>query len=355
MGLPSDARVLDNLASTTADQIYREMSDQFFPTNPLVMRLLQLEKSKGGGNGKFIKERGAGVQIKEGIIYAGIPGDSYDDADTFNSDDHEFLTQFKWPWRHVYVPINANGVQIAQNSGNDEVQFFDLLELTVQNAFNSLLDIYGYKIFGTKKNTDGTVSVNSAISAKDPDGIYNALDTAVHHSPTYAVYGGLTRSEVHGDPGFAANANVVDAGNAPLSKPLLQHGYSTCVFNKKHPSIGICRRDLWNQLWERVETTDRNTAGGLLREAGFETIRFNGAEVTPDDHQAPGVFDWLTPEDWRLWVLEGRDLVRRASIYGMDAFPLPLQDRTVDQLVLSSNLVCAGPRTQCRILNIRQG
>src|ERR1019366_1513290 len=115
MALPIDIRVLNNLASTTMDEIWGEMSDQFYPTNPLVMRLLQLEKTKGGGNGKFIKVRGAGCKIRETIIYAGIHGDSYDDSDTFSSNLAEFMTQYEWRWHHVYVPVNFNALDVAMN------------------------------------------------------------------------------------------------------------------------------------------------------------------------------------------------------------------------------------------------
>lgn len=352
MALPTDVRLLDNLASTTLDEIYGEMSDQYFTTNPLVMRLLQLERARGGGTGKFIKQRGAGVKIRETIIYNKIPGDSYDDSDTFDSTEHEFMTQYEFFWKHCYIPVNFNAIKVAQNAGNDEVQFFDLVQATAENAFNSLLDLYGYKIYGTTTQADGTVIVNPAISAKDPDGLYNALDTALNHVPTYPVYGGIVRTAVYGDAGFAANANVIDAGGAPLSIPLLQQGYSACVFNQMHPDIGLTTRSLWNELYERAQAADRNPPGPL-RDVGFETIRFNGAEVVPDDHQIPGVFDWITAEAWRLWILEGRDLVRRAKTYGFDqGFPLPLQDRTVDQLVLSSNLICPGPRYQAHIINI---
>ena len=356
MGLPTNSQLLDNLATSTYDERLNELADEFFPTNPLVMRLLQLENARGGGSGKFIKERGAGVQIQEPIIYNGIPGDSYDavGGPDFDAGEHEFMTMFRFLWKHCYVPVNLNAIKIAQNSGGDETQFFDLAEATADTAFNSLLDLYGYKVYGSKKNADGTVSPNTNILPRDPDGLYNALDTALNHSPTYATYGGITRSATYGDPGFAANCNLIDADSAPLSFPLLQNGYSQCVFNKKHPEIGLCRRDLWNQVWERAQAADRN-APGPLRDVGFETIKFNGAEIIPDDHQLPGVFDWLTPEDWRLWILEGRDMIRRSSIYGMNGFPLPLQDRTVDQLVLSSDLVCAGPRYQAHIINIAQG
>lgn len=357
MGLPSDLQLLDNLGSTTMDQIFGEMTDQFFPTNALVLRLLQLEKARGGGAGKFVKERGAGIAIRETIIYNSIPGDSYDDATTFDASEHEFMTQFRFPWKHCYVPINFNAIKVAQNAGNNEVQFFDLVEATAENAYNSLLDMFGYKIYGTTKSAAGVVSATASIPARDPDGLYNALDTNIAGTATYTTYGGITRAAstaAAGDPGFAANSNIIDAGGAPLTLPLLQQGYSLCVFNRSHPDVGISDRAIWNQIWERVQAQDRNPPGPL-REAGFETIRFNGAEVIPDDHALPQTFYWLTAEAWRLWILEGRDMVRRASKYNMPGgFPLPTQDRTVDQLVLSANLICPGPRFQCQIRNIAE-
>jgi hypothetical protein len=354
MSLPTDITVLDNLGSTTIDEWFRDhITENTFGTNPLVMRLLQLEKSQGGGVGKWVKLRGAGIKIREVITYAEIPSASYDDSSTFDTDEHEFISGLRFNWKGAYSPINFNAMKVAQNAGNDETQFFSLTESTAETAFNSLLDRMGYQFHGTIKQSDGTVITNPSILAKDWDGLYNALDKV---GGTYGTYGGITRSATYGDVGFAINANVINAADAPLTKPLLQNGYSQCVFNKVHPDVGLCRRDLWNQLWERVEAQDRNTAGGPLREAGFETIKFNGAEVVPDDHAVPGTFKWLTAEAWHLWLLEGRDMVRRAKTYGFEGgFPLPTQDRTVDQLIINGNLVCSSPRLQCNIYGIKQG
>lgn len=348
MGLPSDVTLLNNLATTTLEERLADIQDNFFTTNALIAKLFNLY----GKGLDVIKQRGGGVKIVEPILYRSIPSGSYDGNDTFDTDKHEFLTALQFNWRRIYTPINFDAQELAQNSANDEVQFLSLVDATADAAYMSLLDALGFMIYGSQQTAAGVVQTNPAISPKDWDGLYNALDTA---GGTYTTYGGIVRSATLNDPGYAINANIINAANAPLTKSLLQQGYNAAVFNNSKPDIGICRRDLYNQLWERTEAQDRNPPGPL-RDVGFDTIRFNGAEVVADDHQLPGVFDWLTAEAWRLWLMEGRDMVRRAKIYGFDdrGFPVHNQDKFVDQLICSGNLVCASPRLQTHIYGIKQ-
>lgn len=347
MGLPSDVQLLNNLATTTLEERLADIQDNFFTTNALVAKLFYLY----GKGLDVLKERGGGVKIVEPILYRNIPSAFYDGNDTFNTSKHEFLTALQFQWKRAYTPINFDAQELAQNSANDEVQFLSLVDATADAAYMSLLDLLGYCIYGTTLNTAGTVIANpDAANAKNWDGLYNALDTS---TGTYTTYGGIPRSATLYDPGYAINAQVINAASAPLTKSILQQGYNAAVFNNSKPDIGLTTRLLYNELWERTEAQDRNPPGPL-RDVGFDTIRFNGAEVVADDHILAGNFYFLTAPSWRLWLMEGRDMVRRGKLYGFDdrGFPVFDQDKNVDQLIISGDLVCASPRLNTLITNL---
>lgn len=345
MGLPSDIQLLNNLATTTLEERLQDIQDNFFTTNALVAKLFHLY----GKGLDVLKERGGGVKIVEPILYRNIPSETYDGNSTFNTAKHEFLTALQFQWRRAYTPVNFDAQELAQNAANDEVQFLSLVDATADAAYMSLLDLLGYQFYGTTQNTSGTVIVNPAITGTDWDGLYNALDVS---TGTYTTYGGIQRSATLGDPGYAINAQVFNEASAPLTKAALQQAYNACVFNNSKPDIGLTTRLLYNELWERTEAQDRNPPGPL-RDVGFDTIRFNGAEVVADDHIEAGTFYWLTAPSWRLWLMEGRDMVRRAKLYGFDdrGFPVHNQDKFVDQLIISGNLVCASPRLNAKMVS----
>lgn len=345
MGLPSDIQLLNNLATTTLEERLQDIQDNFFTTNALIAKLFHLY----GKGLDVLKERGGGVKIVEPILYKNIPSASYDGNDTFDTDKHEFLTALQFNWRRAYTPVNFDAQELAQNAANDEVQFLSLVDATADAAYMSLLDLLGFMIYGTTQNAAGTV-ISAVVGPKDWDGLYNAIDTS---TGTYTTYGGITRSATLGDPGYAINGQVINAASAPLTKAILQQGYNACVFNNSKPDIGLTTRLLYNELWERTEAQDRNPPGPL-RDVGFDTIRFNGAEVVADDHILAGNFYWITAPSWRLWLMEGRDMVRRAKLYGFDdrGFPVHNQDKFVDQLIISGNLVCASPRLNAVITSL---
>ena len=356
--LPTDPRLLNTLLTTTLDEILEVITDNFFDTNPLWMRLLQRNEA-----GEQTIRRG-GAEIKVPILYDEMPAYSYGADQTFGTAKREFLTPMQFQWKRVAAECNFDAQEVAQNAAAGGHQLFDLVQTTARNSWMSLMNLMGYQIYGSAKNkgtgpvpafigTTPAVGVVGRVtpSATDWDGFYNGIDNS---TGTFTTYGGLTRvAGPIGSPGAAINAQVVSAQGQPASLSLLQLAMGKAVFDQERPDLMVTTQDTWNDIWNRVQPQDRN-APGPLRDVGFTTINLNGMEMLVDSHVVPGDAWMLNTRYIRLYLMEGRDFVRRARAegYGERGFPVPNQDKYIDQIICSGNLCVPGPRFHVHVTDL---
>lgn len=329
MALPVDNRAFNNLLATTIDAKLEQITDDFFSRNALIMRLLQRADS-----GETTVRYEGGAEIRSTILYNSLPANSYGPATTFFTGETEFLTDLVFQWKRAYAPINIDNLKIRQNMGPARV--INYVEALVKNAVMSLKDFMGTMIFG-----DGTGN-----GGLNWDGLANAIDDG----NTYSTYGGITRNSTAGDPGNVIKGFVNSTGG-PLSLTMLQNAFGSVTFDDAKPDLIVTTQTLWNALWSRVQPQDRN-APGPLRDVGFETIRFNGAEVVVDDHCPAGFVYLLNTQFIELWLMEGMDFVRRGQDFGPNGFPVYNQDFFVDQIVVYGDLIVPGPKYSAKLTGV---
>ena len=333
MALPTDGRSFNNLVVSTLDDIYDSIYDGFFTTNAAFERLYQRDKTDPGTVIKF----GGGGEIKIPILYNAPTATSYSTGDTADTTETEIVTYAVFQWKQAWAPINISGLKLAQNRGGSETELFDLIELIAEASFDSLADLMGTMLYG-----DGTGN-----SGKNWDGLKNGVSVA----SLYSTYGGITRSSTVGDPGNAINGQVNTTGGV-MGKSLLQNSFGAATFNRAYPDLILCQQAQWDEMWERVEAADRN-APGPLRDVGFNTIRFNGAEIVADSHVPSGTVWGLNTKYVKMNFLDGHDFVRRSAVEGFtEGFPVFNQDMKVDQLIAYGDFTVPGPRYSFQIQNV---
>jgi hypothetical protein len=86
---------------------------------------------------------------------------------------------------------------------------------------------------------------------------------------------------------------------------------------------------------------------------GFNTIRFNGAEVVADSKVPSGTTWLLNTAFTKMNFLDGHDFVRRSTLkgFGETGFPVPNQDMNLDQLIAYGNFT-GMPRYSGQIQNV---
>lgn len=322
MALPTDGRSINNILSTTLDAKLPRITENFFNTNAFVQRLLQRADA-----GEATVRYDGGAEIRSTIIYNGLPAGSYGKGTTFGTNFTEFLTDLQFQWKRIRAEINVDHMDVRKNMGS-AAQIMNYVEVLAKNAIMSLKDELGTELF-----SDGTGN-----SSLNWDGLLNG----VSDSTQYATYGGITRNTTTGDPGNAINS-YFNSTATTFSLSDVNTAYGKVRFDDAKVDLIITTQTLWNKFWERVQPADRN-APGPLREVGFETIRFNGAEVVVDSHCPSGVIYGLNTAFIELWLMEGCDFVRRGSDFGPNGFPVFNQDAFVDQIIVYGNFIVPGPR-----------
>ncbi len=326
MALPIDGRAFNNLISTTIDAKLERLVDNFFGRNALILRLLQRQAA-----GEATVRYEGGAEIRSTILYNQLPANSYGAGSTFFTGETEFMTDLVFQWHRAYAPINIDNLKLRQNMGPARV--INYVEALVKNAVMSLKQKLGAMLYG-----DGTGN-----NGLDWDGLGAAVATT-------GTYGGITRNSTVGDPGNAIKASV-NAVGGPVSLAMLQNSFGNVTFDDAKPDLIVTTQTIWNAIWNRVQPQDRN-APGPLRDVGFETIRFNGAEIVVDDNCPTGNVYLLNTGFIELWLMEGMDFVRRGQDFGPNGFPVYNQDYFVDQIVVYGDLVVPGPRFQGLIQNV---
>lgn len=347
MALPVDNRAIGNFITTTADKVLGYITDNFFNTNAVWQKLYQ----RYNDGEDTIDDSGAEIRVP--IIYAGVKAGSYGQGFTFPTAPSEFLTDMQFQYRRTYAAINFDGGEIAINAAAGINRLFNLVEVTIKNAWMTLTDLMGYQIFSTQLDPVTGVTIAAIPGPNDWDGLYNGVDTV---GGTYGTYGGITRVATPGTPGGAINANVINAQANPISKSIIQLACGRATFNNEKPDLIALEQAQWNALWDRVEPADRNPPGPL-RDVGFDTMRFSGggAEIVADSHVLPTEVWVLNTRMLKLFLMPGRDFVRRATAEGFSekGFPVPNQDANIDQLIAMGNLTVPGPRFQSKITNLK--
>lgn len=329
MALPTDGRSINNILSTTLDAKLPRLTENFFGTNAFVQRLLQRAEA-----GESTVKYDGGAEIRSPIIYNGLPASSYGKGDTFGTAFTEFMTDLQFQWKRMKAEINVDHMDVRKNMGS-AAQILNYVEVLAKNAVMSLKNEMGNELFG-----DGTGN-----NSKNWDGLLNAIDAGAN----YATYGGITRNSTVGDPGNAINAYFNSTATA-FSLSDVNNAYGQVRFDDAKVDLIITTQTLWNKFWERVQPADRN-APGPLREVGFETIRFNGAEIVVDSHCPSGSIFGLNTAFIELWLMEGVDFVRRGADFGPNGFPVFNQDAFVDQLIVYGNFIVPGPRFNFQLTN----
>jgi hypothetical protein len=242
------------------------------------------------------------------------------------------MTAMVFQWKRAYAPINVDALDLAKNQGS-MVQIIKYSEALAQNAAMSLADNLDSQFFG---NGTGNNGLNF-------DGLGNGIAST-------GTYGGITRSNTTGDPGSTINSYVNSTGG-PFSFSMMNQAFAQVTFGKIRPDLILTTLPIWQSWWARSQPSERNQPGPL-REIGFETIRFNGAEVIVDDYCPSGYVYFLNTDFIQLWIMKGYDFVRRGAKISPNGFPVYNQDAFIDQLILYGDLIITGPRFQSLVTNV---
>lgn len=242
---------LDNLYTTTWQNMKDTVRDQIFDATPFWFWLKEKGKLKPVEGGRFLTEP-LQYAKNENVSWIGRGG-------TVSLNDFEHLTIANYPWRYLVASIVRFGVDDQQNRGKSKI--IDLMNSKLDNTQNSLIDTLETQLFGA-----------SGAASDAPDG----LQALVPDDPTTGAIGGIdpatytwwrSKAQTMTGSSFASN------GIATMRTML-----NNCRNNLRmdSPDILVSGQTPYEYYEDWFVDNALRTFDTKLAEAGFDNQKFKG-------------------------------------------------------------------------------
>ena len=263
----SGAESLLNTLSTTLNAWSADIKDNVTNNNALLYFFKKFGKLGLYGEGNVpmgsIETRGGGKQIEEDISIGtntNVGFVAYNE--TVGTDAVDVLQMAVYDWKFCYGNAVLYGSQIAMNS-ESKFRKHKLIESVVRNAEATMVNAIGAGLF----NTSDADSIDGlpALITDDGTGTVGGIATA-----TYANW---------------KNQFVnVDANPTAAQLQLaMAELYRKCTRGKSAPDLIVTTPKLYG-LFESGLTAQQRFTSPKLADAGFEALKFHGADVIFDEN-----------------------------------------------------------------------
>lgn len=312
MAVSSITYDVENIATTTLQNVRGVMADNIFKANPTVFFLL--------ANGRVELESG-GRYLEEPLVYArNNTVKSYTGYDTIDVSPTEEFTNARYSWKQFAGSISISGLEELQNSGPEAI--FNMLSKKIEVAEMSM-----------KETLDEYVHDDAA--SKDPKdflGLDNLVEDVAGGSQ--GVVGGIDR---------VANTwwrnkfrGAVDPSTLTAD---MRTFYNECSRGITHPDILVTDYNLY-ELYEEQNQDKLRLHDTRLMDVGFDNLRFKGATLLPNEACLENHMYFLNTKFIRLKLHKRRNFV-------MTRFVKPHnQDARTSQILVAGNMTLNNSRFQ---------
>lgn len=346
------------LSSLTRDKFLPVLVDNIFNSNVITFKLLKNAEKLDGGT-KIITPLEYGKNGAQGF---------YSGYDVLNTTPSDPITAAEWNWKQAYATISISGEDELKNAGDSQV--LSLLKAKMRNAEKSLKDMFGNSVFNSDETVPGygtpaTGEITGLIGAK-----FDASASADGEIPADVVSGGTNKAlvkdtiiSIDRDLGgidsddadkswwnsnvlpMGATAqtweNLITAANGTslLMKKMTQM-YGACTVDNDSPDLIVTTQVIFDAYESSLQANKRFEGTSDLADAGFQTLRFKGAEVVVDSHVPSGCMIFLNSRYLDFKVHSKRN-------FAFEDFQKPInQDSRVAKILWMGNLTCTNPRMQ---------
>lgn len=249
----------DDIFTTTLKNRSGQLADAVSNNNALLKRM----QEKGHN-----RSLTGGSKIVEELEYGQGDMSWYSGYDTITYTPKQLFTAAEYSLKLCAVPVAVSGEDMLKNSG--QFQMMDLFEKRIENAVKTMSNKMAEAVYG-----DGTASSGKAIGG---------LKLLVADTPTTGTVGGINRATA-GNEFWRNKSTTADAPlTADTIRPAMDKMYMSLTRGTDKPDLIITGNDLYS-LFEQSLTAQQRFTDSKLAEAGFETLRFKGADVVCDGGQ----------------------------------------------------------------------
>ena len=261
------ALTLSEVNSYTNKFIVPKTTDVIYKNSPVFTRLSNRNAERFPG----------GTLIQRPLIYAELNGGAFTKGTTFDISYVQTDTALALNIKGYEVNITLYGWDDILNRGPEAA--FSQVETKMNNAAMKMAKLWATNMYLDGGNTRSTGSNTSTVL--DLDGFQAWYDDGV----LYTSIGGITRTDL-------AAAGVISGLNAYTNSSFntfqlagVQNAYGQAWFGSDHPDLICATQSGWNNFWNAIQPLQRymDTQSDLGK-IGFQTFRFNGAEVAIDKY-----------------------------------------------------------------------
>ena len=252
----ANANYSDVLA-TTIESRSGIVADNVTKNNALLTRLREKGKMKPFSGGSTILQE-LSFQANSTAMY-------YSGAETLNISPADVISAAQFPIKQAAVAVTINGLEMLQNSG--EEQIIDLFDARLDVAEASIENLISTGIY-----SDGTANNGKQITG---------LQAMVVASPSTGVVGGIDRSTWS----FWRNQTfdfTTDLG-ASASSSNIQSGFNRLYAKTSRGSdvvdLILLDNNLWGFFMSSLQNIQRFPGSSKMAELGFVASKYMNADV----------------------------------------------------------------------------
>ncbi len=242
---------LDNLYTTTWQNMKSQVADQIFDATPFYFWLKSKGKMKTVSGGRFITEP-LQYAKNDNVTWIGRGG-------TVSLNDQEFLTVAYYEWRYLVASIVRFGVDDQKNRGKNQI--IDLMMAKLQNARDSLISELESRLFAGEGSSS------------------NAMDGLLHlvqDDPTVSsTVGGIDQSSNSWWRNQSINMTGVSFASSGVENMRRMLNNTMNNLKMDAPDIIVCGQQPYEFYEDNLLSYYRIT-NNKLGDAGFQNQVFKG-------------------------------------------------------------------------------
>lgn len=249
-----------DVLATTIESRSGTVADNVTKNNALLTRLREKGRSKPFSGGSVILQELSFASNGTAMYYSG--------AETLNISPADVISAAQFPIKQAAVAVTINGLEMLQNSG--EEQIIDLFDARMDVAEASIENLIATGIY-----SDGTGSNGKQITG---------LQAMVVASPSTGTVGGIDRAswsfwqnqtyDFSTDAGASASASNIQTGFNTL--------YAKCTRGSDVPDLILLDNKFWGFFMASLQNIQRFPGSSKMAELGFVASKYMNADVVLD-------------------------------------------------------------------------
>lgn len=249
----------NDIFTTTLESRTKKLADNISNNNAILARLKEKGKSQHiTGGSKILQE----LEYGQGDMIW------YNGYDNIDYSPKELFTAAEYPLKLCAVPVSISGEDMLKNSGRERM--IDLFAARIANAERTMKNEMSKAIY-----SDGTGSNGKEIGG---------LKLLVADDPTSGIVGNINRATV-GNEYWRNQAKTSEVAlTAETIRQEMDAMYLKCTRGSDKPDLIVADDTLYS-LYEQSLTPLQRFTNPKMAEAGFETLKFKGADVIFDGGQ----------------------------------------------------------------------